>query len=70
MNHPNRSRRNGPADNPKMEVLVQTIDQYRTRPISGELAFACFTDEDSLLREGTEILVFVLEILEKEVVAE
>ncbi len=53
-----------------MEVLVQTIDQYRTRPISGELAFACFTDEDSLLREGTEILVFVLEILEKEVVAE
>ena len=50
-----------------MEILVQTIEQYRTRPISGDLAFACFTDEDSLLREGAEILIFMLE---KEVNAE
>ena len=56
-----------------MELLVQTIEQYRTRPILSDRAFrafACFTDEDTVLREGAEILVFVLEILEKEVVAE
>ena len=48
-----------------MELLVQTIEQYRTRPILSDRAFrafrafVCFTDEDSLLREGMEILVLL-----------
>ena len=45
-----------------MELLVQTIEQYRIRPISGELAFACFTDESESFCEDLEVLIFIDEL--------